>query len=147
MCFLNSPSLKPASGDHTEAEYQLSIWMAASLQKKMQLARRVGLVDKSNLVEPCFAIVGHRMYVYFACVGSEERDTVYILGLEVGVLSLYETSSISGIFRALKFWRNVIKYGRDEGNGRFRGSFMGVLLQKLAKDAEEGDNAALASSA
>jgi hypothetical protein len=48
--------VKPASGDHTEAEYQLSIWMAASLRKKMQLARRVGLVDKSCLVDPCFAI-------------------------------------------------------------------------------------------
>ena len=139
--------VKPASGDHTEAEYQLSIWMAASLRKKMQLARRVGLVDKSNLVEPCFAIVGHRMYVYFAYVGSEERDTVHILGPEVGLLSLCETSSVSGIFRALRLWRNVIKYGRDEGNGGFWGSFMGVVLQKLAEDAEEGHNAALASSA
>ncbi|KAF9728469.1 hypothetical protein PMIN01_13602 [Paraphaeosphaeria minitans] len=44
--------VKPASGDHTEAEFQLSVWMAASLRKKMQLARRVGLVDKSSLVEP-----------------------------------------------------------------------------------------------
>jgi hypothetical protein len=111
--------IKPASGDYTEAEYQLSIWMAASLWKKMQLARRVGLVDKGNLVEPCFAIVGYRMYVYFVYVGSEERNMVHILGLEVGLFSLCETSSVSGIFRALRLWRNVIKYGRDEGSSRF----------------------------
>jgi hypothetical protein len=40
--------------------------MAASLQKKIQLARRAILVDKSGLVESCFSIVGHGISVYFA---------------------------------------------------------------------------------
>ncbi|KAF2740307.1 hypothetical protein EJ04DRAFT_572164 [Polyplosphaeria fusca] len=123
--------VKPASGDYTEAEYQLSIWMAASLRKKLQLARRVGLVDKSSLVEPCFAIMGHETHVYFAYILSEERDTVCILGPETGSLGLCETRSVSGIFRALRLWRNVIRYGRDEGNDGFWGGFMGRVLQKL----------------
>ena len=138
--------VKPASGDHTEAEYQLSIWMAASLRKKMQLARHVGLVDKSGLVEPCFAIVGHETHVYFAYIASEERDTVNILGPEVGSLGLCETRSVSGIFRALRLWRNVIRYGRDGGGEGFWGSFMGVVLQRLAGVIDE-EYGALASAA
>jgi hypothetical protein len=141
--------VKPASGDHTEAKYQLSIWMAASLRKKMQLARRVGLVDKSGLVEPCFAIVGHETHVYFAYIASEERDTVNILGPEVGSLGLCETRSVSGIFRALRLWRNVIndRYGRDGGSEGFWGSYMGVVLQRLAGDIDEEYGALLASAA
>ena len=137
--------VKPASGDYTEAEYQLSIWMAASLRKKMQLARRVGLVDKSSLVEPCFAIVGHETHVYFAHMVSEERDTVHILGPEAGSLGLCETRSVSGVFRALRLWRNVIKYGRDGGSEGFWGSFMRVVLQRLAGDVDEEHSATLAS--
>jgi hypothetical protein len=131
--------VKPASGVKLEAEFQLSIWMASSLRKKMQLARRVGLVDTSNLVEPCFAIVGHETHVYFAYMAPEERDTVHILGPEVGSLSLCETMSISGIFRSLRLWRNVIRYGRDEGSDGFWGSFMGVVLEKLAGDIDRGN--------
>jgi hypothetical protein len=90
--------VKPASGDHTEVEFQLSIWIAASLRKKAQLTRRVGQVDMSNLVEPCFAIVGHETHVY---------------------LGLCETRTVSGIFRALALWPNLIRYGRDIGSEVF----------------------------
>ena len=124
--------VKPADGDLTEAEYQLSMWIAASLRKKMQLARHVGLVDKSGLVEPCFVIVGHRMYVYLAYVSSEQRNEVQILGPESGLLGAGDTGSVSGIFRALKLWQNAITYGRDKGNEGFWGGFMGLVLQKLA---------------
>lgn len=137
--------VKPANGDHAEAEYRLSIWIAASLRKKMQLARRAGLIDKSNLVEPCFVIVGHEMYVDFAYMMSEERDIVHILGPEVDFLGLCETRSVSGIFRALRLWQNVIRYGRDEGSDGFWGSFMGVVLQRLIGDVEGGHDNALAS--
>ena len=121
--------------------------MAASLRKKMQLARRVGLVDKSGLVEPCFAIVGHETHVYFAYMASEDRDAVHILGPEVGSLGFCETSSVSGVFRALRLWRNVIAYGRDGGSEGFWGGFMGAVLQRLAGDIEQGYAAPLASAA
>jgi hypothetical protein len=126
--------VKPASGGRTEAGYQLSIWMAASLRKKMQLARRVGLVDKSGLVEPCFSIVGHETRIYFAFMASEETDAVQVLGPEDGLLGLCETRTVSGIFRALRLWRNVIAYGRDESSEGFWGGFMGEVLHKLAGD-------------
>jgi hypothetical protein len=113
------------------------------LRKKMQLARRVGVLDKSNLVEPCFAIVGHETYVYFAYMASEEKDTVRLLGPEVGSLGLCKTRSVSGIFRALRLWRNVIRYGRNEGDKRFLGGFMGVVLKRLAGDMDEEHDTAL----
>jgi len=138
--------VKAASGDHTEAEYQLSIWMAASLRKKRQLAQSVGLEDKNSLVEPCLTIVGHQIHVYFAYM-AEETDTVHILGPEVGSLGLCETRSVSGIFRALRLWRIVIRYGMDEGSEGFWGGFMGVVLKRLAGDIDEGHGAALASAA
>ncbi|KNG52805.1 hypothetical protein DDE82_009088 [Stemphylium lycopersici] len=127
--------VKPANGDLMEAEYQLSIWMAANLRKKMQLARCAGILDKSSLVEPCFAIVGHETHIYLAYMASE--DVVRIQGPEQGFSSACETSSVSGIFRTLKLWRNVIKYGRDEGSEGFWGGFMGVVLQRLAQGSEE----------
>ncbi|KAF1345001.1 hypothetical protein EJ07DRAFT_186172 [Lizonia empirigonia] len=65
--------VKPANGDLMEAQYQLSIWMAASLRKKMQLARCAGILDKSSLVEPCFAIVGHETHIYLAVHGFRRR--------------------------------------------------------------------------
>ncbi|KAF2834338.1 hypothetical protein M501DRAFT_1009755 [Patellaria atrata CBS 101060] len=138
--------VKPASGDYTEAAYQLSIWIAASIRKKMQLARQVGQADKSRLVEPCFAIVGHETHVYFAYMASEERETVHILGPEVGPLGFCETRSLSGIFRTLRLWRNVIRYGRDEGSEGFWGGFIGPVLQKLTGDNDEADGATLIST-
>jgi hypothetical protein len=120
--------------------------MAASLRKKTQLARRVGLLDKSGLVKPCFAIVGHETHVYFAFMASEEKDAVHILGPEVGSLGLCETKSVSGIFQALRLWRNVIGYRRDGGNKGFWGGFIGVVLQRLAGDIK-GHGAPLASAA
>jgi hypothetical protein len=128
--------VKPASGDRTEAEYQLGIWMASSLRKKMQLACRVGLASKENLVEPCFAIVGHETHVYLAYMGSQ-GDTVHILGPELGPLGLCETGTVSGIFRTLRLWRNAIRYGRGEGSDGFWGGFMETLLQNLAGAVDE----------
>jgi hypothetical protein len=78
-------------------------------------------------------------------MASEERDTVHILGLEVGSLGLCKTRSVSGIFRALRLWRNVIRYGRDGGCEGFWGGFMEVVLQRLAGDIDEEHGAALAS--
>jgi hypothetical protein len=67
----------------------------------MQLTRRVGVVDRENLVEPCFAIVGHKIYVYLAYI-AVDRDTVYVLGPEVGPLGLCKTRTVSSIFRTLR---------------------------------------------
>lgn len=76
-------------------------------------------MDKSGLVEPCFSIVDHETRVYFAFVALEEKDTVQILGPEDGLLGVCETRNVSGIFRALRLWRNLIAYGRDRSSEGF----------------------------
>lgn len=71
---------------------------------------------------------------------------MHILGPEVGPLGLCETRIVSGGFRALRLWRNLIKYRRDGGSGGFGGSFIGVVLQRLAGNVDKEPSAALASA-
>lgn len=83
--------VKPENGDLKEAELQISIWMAASLRKKMELARLAfptsdllstpedaadnatistdkGLttLQSSHLLEPTIAIIGNEHKIYYA---------------------------------------------------------------------------------
>jgi hypothetical protein len=86
--------VKPPSGDAVEAQVQVSIWMAASLRKKAELARSAmptkydvtsldeaidvasastrttssndRLPDLSALIEPGVTIIGHEHKVYYA---------------------------------------------------------------------------------
>lgn len=119
--------VKPSDGDKLEAEYQLSIWMAASLRKKAKLGRRAGLPDTTCLVEPGFTVVGHELYFYIAYLESKEGEAVRIL--EFGNAA---TSSVSGVFKQLRMWRNVVEYGLDEGPDGFWGGFLKSVLEKLA---------------
>ncbi|KAI1529753.1 hypothetical protein PtrSN002B_011094 [Pyrenophora tritici-repentis] len=59
--------VKPASGDHTEAELQMSIWIAASLRKKQELAQITQTpFEPMKMVEPALTIVGHEHSIYYA---------------------------------------------------------------------------------
>jgi hypothetical protein len=87
--------VKPADGDKSEAEYQISIFMGASLRKKAELARMAGLLDlASALIEPAFVVVGHEWYFYL--VYLYPNGAVHVL--EHGSCS---TSSVSGVFKIL----------------------------------------------
>lgn len=138
--------VKAVDGDQSEARCQLCIWMAASLRKKRQLAQSAGLEDMRGLVEPCFVIFGHQLQLHFAYM-EEGTDKVHIVGPMMRPFQLCETSTLTGTFQALRLWRNVIRYGRDEGSEGFWGGFMGVVLEKLAGDTDEEHSAALASAA
>jgi hypothetical protein len=120
--------VKPSDGDKLEAEYKLSIFLAASLRKKAQLGRRAGLSDTTCLVEPGFAVVGHEVYCYVAYIDSNEEDeTVRILEFRNGT-----TNSISGVFNELRLWQNVIDYGLNEDYDGFWGGFLQPVLKRLA---------------
>jgi len=119
--------VKPSDGDKLEAEYQLSIWMAASLRKKAKLGRSARLSDTACLVEPGFTVVGHELYFYIAYMDPAQGGAVRIL--EFGNAA---TSSISGVFKQLRMWRNVIEYGLDEGLDGFWGGFLKPVLERLA---------------
>jgi hypothetical protein len=109
--------------------------MAASLRKKAKLGRRAGLPNTTCLVEPGFTVVGHELYFYIAYLESEEGEAVRIL--EFGNAA---TSSVSGVFKQLRMWRNVIEYGLDEGPNGFWGGFLKLVLERLAV-GDDGDTA------
>ncbi|KAF2240286.1 hypothetical protein BU26DRAFT_611772 [Trematosphaeria pertusa] len=121
---------KPADGDKSEVEYQISIWMGASLRKKAELARMAGLSDiTSALIEPAFVVVGHEWYFYL--VYLQPTGAVHVL--EHGSCS---TNSVSGVFKILRVLRNVIEYGL-EGFERGTGSEGWILGWLLGTGARE----------
>jgi hypothetical protein len=129
--------VKPADGDKSEAEYQISIFMGASLRKKAELARMAGLSDTASaLIEPAFVVVSHEWYFYLAYLHCD--GAVHVL--EHGSCS---TSSISGVFKILRVLRNVVKYGLEglkkgelKAKVGYWGSFLGPVLERLAGGTE-----------
>jgi hypothetical protein len=109
--------------------------MAASLRKKAKLGRRAGLPNTTCLVEPGFTVVGHELYFYIAYLESEKGEAARIL--EFGNAA---TSSVSGVFKQLRMWRNVVEYGLDEGPDGFWGGFLKSVLERLAI-GDDGDTA------
>lgn len=65
-------------------------------------------------MEPGFTVVGHELYFYIAYIDSRQGEAVRIL--EFGNAA---TSSISGVFKQLRMWRNVIEYGLNKGLDSF----------------------------
>jgi len=113
--------------------------MAASLRKKAKLGQRAGLPDTTCLVEPGFTVVGHELYFYVAYLESEHGEAVRIL--EFGNAAM---RSVSGVFKQLRMWRNVVEYGIDEGPDGFWGGFLKKVLERLAVGDDE-DAAAVSS--
>jgi hypothetical protein len=123
--------VKPSNGKKSEAQYQLSIWLAASLRKKVELARAAGLMDTTNLVEPAFVVVGHEWYFYLGYPLPNGTGGTHIL--EQGSC---KTDSISGIFKLLRVLTGVVEYGLGGKEGRkgdgLWGMFLGAVLETLA---------------
>lgn len=119
----------------------MGIWMAASLRKKMELARRafgtlvsesetasspeVGLdfneIENPNvnvdglsitaLLEPALAIIGHEHKIYYAYPSSVTGD-VTILGPDEKFTNL-STRSVQGIFKLVSFYAAILGYGYE----------------------------------
>lgn len=120
----------------------MSIWMAASLRKKMELAskafsRTVVLeIDPASdsgvcypttplppsptaLLEPALTIIGHEHRIYYACPSSAAGNgDITILGPDEKFANL-STRSVQGIFRLIRLYGSILDYGyqMDEGNG------------------------------
>lgn len=132
--------VKSASGDHTEAELQMSIWIAASLRKKQELARLAQMsFEPTTMVEPSLTIVGHEHSVYFAYPREHlvaERNGVHILGPDLDRFERLSTDSVRGVFRLLRLYGNILKYGMDEEEDGYWGRFFRPLLNNLASISE-----------
>jgi hypothetical protein len=132
--------IKPASGDQTEAELQISIWSAASVRKKQELATLAQLsVEPAALVEPVFTIVGHEHHVYY-CYPRDNlvsgRSGVHVLGPDLDRFERLSTDSVRGIFRLLRLYGNVLAYGIDEEDDGYWGGVLGKTLARLAGMSE-----------
>ncbi|OCK73998.1 hypothetical protein K432DRAFT_387067 [Lepidopterella palustris CBS 459.81] len=135
--------VKPASGDHTEAELQMSIWIAASLRKKQELAQVAQVpFELTTMVEPALTIVGHEHSVYYAYPHDDlvfGRSGVHVLGPDLDRFERLSTDSIRGIFRLVRLYGNLLKYGMDKGVEGYWGRFFGPVLDKLASIPGEQD--------
>jgi hypothetical protein len=131
--------VKPASGTNAEAELQMSVWIAASLRKKQELAQVAQIsIDPTTIVEPALTIVGHEHFVYYAYPRENllpGRNGVHVLGPDLDRFERLSTDSIRGIFRLTRLYGNLLRYGMDE-NG-YWGNFLKPVLSKLANISEE----------
>ncbi|XTI94678.1 hypothetical protein V2W45_1473803 [Cenococcum geophilum] len=112
--------VKPASGDHTEAELQMT----------------------TTMVEPALTIVGHEHSIYYAYPREDlvsRRSGVHILGPDLDRFERLSTDSIRGVFRLVRLHGNLLKYGMDEGEDGYWGQFFGSVLDKLASISEDRD--------
>ncbi|KAF2007775.1 hypothetical protein P154DRAFT_3462 [Amniculicola lignicola CBS 123094] len=130
--------IKPSYGIHTEAELQMSIWIAASLRKKMELARTAGVnIVLAAMAEPALTIVGHEHCIYYAYPrsdlagsgdGSRSEGGVHVLASGL----VLRTDSVRGVFQLLQLYRNLLEYGMDKGDDGYWGRFLGRVLEGLA---------------
>lgn len=124
--------IKPASGDQTEAELQISIWSAASIRKKQEPQLSL---EPAAMVEPAFTIVGHEHHVYY-CYPRHNlvsgRSGVHVLGPDLDRFERLSTDSVRGIFRLLRLYGNVLAYGADEDEHGYWGGVLGKTLTRLA---------------
>ena len=153
--------VKPENGDLKEAELQITIWMAASLRKKMELGRLafpmsdlpptpddvadnattstdkvVANVRPLHLLEPALTIVGNEHKVYYAYPFSAEGD-VTVLGPDEKFAHL-TTRSVQGIFKLVRFYGRMLEwgFGEEASTNMERGlweGFLGPVLETLAK--------------
>ena len=128
--------IKPAFGNRTEAELQISVWAAASLRKKQELARIAQTsFEPSRMVEPVLTIVGHEHSVYYAYPRENlgpGRSGVHVLGPDLDRFERLSTDSIRGVFRLIRLYGNLLKYGMDEAEDGYWGGFFRPVLEKLA---------------
>lgn len=143
----------------------MGIWMAASLRKKMELARKAfeasvsesepasnsafgggSNVAKSSyidaddpsitaLLEPALTTIGHEHKIYYAYPSSATGD-IAILGPDEKFTNL-STRSIQGIFKLISFYATILDYGyRAEVDGG-QASDGGLWRDYLEKIIEE----------
>jgi hypothetical protein len=125
----SSFEVKPASGDHTDAELQMSLSIAAAILKKQSLAHDAQIaLEPAIMVEPSLTIVGHNHSLYYA---YPRTDGVHVLGPDLDRFGRLSTDSIRGVFGLLRVYGNILEFGADDKTG-YWGRFLGPVLESLA---------------
>jgi hypothetical protein len=125
-----SVEVKPASGDHTEAELQMSLAIAAAILKKQSLAHDAQiLLEPTSIVEPSLTVIGHEHSLYYA---YPRDDGIHVLGPDLDRFERLSTESMRDVFRLLRTYGNILEFGADEGTTGYFGRFLGPVLETLA---------------
>jgi hypothetical protein len=132
--------VKPENGDQKEAELQMGIWMAASIRKKIELARSAFIgIPESESESVITSGVGHGSNEVQHPNISEDNPSVTallepaltIVGHEHKIYYAYPTSatgditilgpdekftnlstrSVQGIFKLARFYATILDYG------------------------------------
>lgn len=134
--------VKAAFGDYTEAELQLSVWAAADIAKKLEMARDANVsLSLAMMCIPGITIVGHDLSVYLICPLEDQLSRtgdVHVLGPDADRFGRLSTSSVPGIFRILRFYKNLLCYGMDEGTTGYWGQYK-LVLSALANSSPNQD--------
>jgi hypothetical protein len=152
--------VKSTSGNLEEARLQMSIWLAASLRKKAELAWSAFAAgalprrpDHANFIEPGITIVGSEHKVYYAYLSEPEASdlsedtsmsscTVVVLGSDASLPSL-DTSSLQGVLRVAKLYGNLMDYATDENvETGYWSAFLGPVLTSLGGGVSDGEKVA-----
>tara|TARA_R110002003_G_scaffold3248_1_gene24983 strand:- start:991 stop:1500 length:510 start_codon:yes stop_codon:yes gene_type:complete len=132
--------VKPACGDHTEAELQMSLAVAADIRKKQSLAHEARVVlEPATMVEPSFTIVGHEHSLYYSYPRPEllsNQDGIHVLGPDLDRFGRLSTDSIRGVFQLLRVYGNILEYGADDRKTGYWGRVLGPVLEKLASNPD-----------
>lgn len=158
--------VKPENGDQKEAELQMGIWMAASLRKKMELAKSAfsgtAASERESLSNPephnelsgtqasDFIVHGSSFTALLepslAIIGHEHKlyyaypssaaGDVTILGPDEKFMNL-STRSVQGIFRLISFYATILDYGYGENTASGEGSEGGLWVDFLKKVTKE----------
>ena len=86
------------------------------------------------MVEPALTIVGHQHSVYYAYPRERlvsPRSDVHVLGSDSDRFKGVGTDSVREIFRLIRLYGNLLKYGMDEGEDGYWGGFFKPILDKL----------------
>jgi hypothetical protein len=141
--------VKSLSGSLQEAELEMSIWMAASLRKKAELAWSAFATgalpsrpDHGTFIEPGITIFGNEHKVYYTYLAEPDTSdlsedismlscTVVVLGSDASLPSL-DTSSLQGVLRVARLYGNLMEYATDEDTETgYWGAFLGPILASL----------------
>ncbi|RMZ71957.1 ribonuclease h [Pyrenophora seminiperda CCB06] len=132
--------VKPENGDRNEAELQMGIWMAASLRKKMELARGafIGTPGSGSESNSTFAVGHDSNEIQNPNINEDDpsvtallEPALTIIGHEHNIYYAYPTSatgditilgpdekfgnlstrSVQGIFKLISFYATILDYG------------------------------------
>lgn len=88
-------------------------------------------LEPTIMVESSLTIVEHE---HSLCYAYPRTNGVHVLGPDLDRFERLSTESISGIFRLLASYGNILDFGVDDGSTGYLGRFFSPVLENLARN-------------